>query len=93
MLKTQIYLEITENMIIFDVGELQNLSFTRVVATRHEKTLTPIVSKRYYHLYEGGDSNPHETYFNAHWFLRPTCLPIPTLTHIKIKTPLISSQT
>ena len=46
MLKTQIYLEITENMIIFDVGELQNLSFTRVVATRHEKTLTPIVSTR-----------------------------------------------
>lgn len=28
MLKTQIYLEITENMIIFDVGELQNLKFT-----------------------------------------------------------------
>lgn len=46
MLKTQIYLEITENMIIFDVGELQNLSFTRVVTARHEKTLTPIVSKR-----------------------------------------------
>ena len=46
MLKTQIYLDITENMSIFDVGELQNLRFTRVVATRHEKTLTPIVSKR-----------------------------------------------
>ena len=28
MLKTQIYLEITENMSIFDVGELQNLRFT-----------------------------------------------------------------
>ena len=28
MLKTQIYLEITENMSIFDVGELQKLKST-----------------------------------------------------------------
>ena len=38
-------------------------------------------------MYEGGDSNPHETYFNAHWFLRPTWLPVTTPSHLSYSFP------
>lgn len=34
MLKTQIYLEITENMIIFDVGKAQDTNSTTVYGDR-----------------------------------------------------------
>ena len=33
-------------------------------------------------MYEGGESNPHETYFYAHGFLRPAWLPITSPSHL-----------
>lgn len=72
MLKTQIYLEITENMIIFDVGELQNLKFTTSRGDKAWKSVLLIWTTRsiakiillnlHDEEWPRGDSNPHAPY-------------------------------